>query len=162
MAATALSCSGHAHPWRRGWPCGHGPPNLHDEHANPVEKSWLTHDQSSNVVRGSQTSVNDRLDASQLTPCRYGRALLRFLHSLASLRHRHPNKRILIPKVDWKSAYRRVHLVAAMAVQPIVAVSGMLLLALRLTFGGVANPSHWSYVSEIATDLANDLVRQPD
>ena len=76
-----------------------------DEHANPVEKFRLTHDQSFNIVRGSQISVNDRLDTSQLTPCRYGRALLRFLHSLASLRHRHPNKRILvITKVDWKSA----------------------------------------------------------
>ena len=71
-----------------------------DKHTNPVKKFWLMHDQSFNVVRGSQTSINDRLDASQLTPCRYGRALLRFLHSLASLRHRHPNKRILITKVD--------------------------------------------------------------
>ena len=75
-------------------------------------------------------SVNDRFDASQLTPCRYGRALLRFLHSVASLRHRHPNKRILVTKVDWKSAYRRVHLVVDIAVQSIVAIAGMLLLAL--------------------------------
>ena len=81
---------------------------------------------------------------------------------MASLRHHHPNNRILITKVDWKSAYRRVHLVAAMAVQSIVAVSGMLLLALRLTFGRAANPFHWSDVSEIATNLANDLVRRPD
>ena len=64
--------------------------------------------------------------------------------------------------MDWKSAYRRVHLVADTAVQSIFAVSGMLLLALRLTFGGAANPSHWSDVSEIATDLDNDLVRRPD
>ena len=38
----------------------------------------------------------------------------------------------------------------------------MLLLALRLTFGGAVNPSHWSDISEVATDLANDLLRHPD
>ena len=72
-----------------------------DEHTNPVKKFRLTHNQSFNVVRGSRTSVNDRLDASQLTSCHYGHALLRFLHSVASLRHRHPDKHILITKVEW-------------------------------------------------------------
>jgi hypothetical protein len=65
-------------------------------------------------------------------------------------------------QVDWKSAYRRVHLVADTAVQSIIAIFGMLLLALRFTFGGTTNPSHWSNVSEIATDLANDLVCHPN
>jgi hypothetical protein len=30
-----------------------------------------------------------------------------------------------------------------------------------MTFGGAANPSQWSNISEIATDLSNDLVRDP-
>ena len=30
-----------------------------------------------------------------------------------------------------------------------------------MTFGGAANPSQWSDISEIATDLSNDLVRDP-
>jgi hypothetical protein len=30
-----------------------------------------------------------------------------------------------------------------------------------MTFGGAANPSQWSNISKIATDLSNDLVREP-
>ena len=41
-------------------------------------------------------------------------------------------------------------------------IAGMLLVALRQTFGGAANPSQWSDFSEVATDLANDLVRRED
>ena len=40
--------------------------------------------------------------------------------------------------------------------------AGLLLVALRLTFGGAPNPSQWSDVSEVAVDLANDLVRRDD
>jgi hypothetical protein len=32
-------------------------------------------------------------------------------------------------------------------------------MALRMTFGGSTNPAQWSDVSEVVTDLANDLVR---
>ncbi|KAI2490861.1 hypothetical protein MHU86_14415 [Fragilaria crotonensis] len=31
-----------------------------------------------------------------------------------------------------------------------------------MTFGGAPNPSQWSDVSEVITDLANDLVRRSD
>jgi hypothetical protein len=42
-----------------------------------------------------------------------------------------------------------------------VLVGNYLLIALRLTFGGSPNPSRWSDLSEIACDLANDLVQNP-
>jgi hypothetical protein len=48
-----------------------------------------------------------------------------------------------------------------MAVQACVLIAQMVLVALRLTFGGSANPSQWSDVSKMAFDLANDLVRNP-
>jgi hypothetical protein len=32
------------------------------------------------------------------------------------------------------------------------------LIALCLTFGGASNPSQWSNISEMATNLANDIV----
>ncbi len=35
------------------------------------------------------------------------------------------------------------------------------LVALRMTFGEAANPSQWSDFSELATDLANDIVQDP-
>ncbi|KAI2490850.1 hypothetical protein MHU86_23703 [Fragilaria crotonensis] len=41
-------------------------------------------------------------------------------------------------------------------------IDDLLLVALRMTFGGAPNPSQWSDVSEMITDLANDLVRRDD
>jgi len=44
-------------------------------------------------------------------------------------------------------------------VQAMVMIGIFMLIALQMTFRGAANPSQWSNVSERATDLANDLVR---
>ena len=41
-------------------------------------------------------------------------------------------------------------------------LTDLLLVALRMTFGGAPNPSQWSDVSDVITDLANDLVRRSD
>ena len=41
-------------------------------------------------------------------------------------------------------------------------INDLLLLALRMTFGGAPNPSPWSDVSEAITDPTNDLVRRSD
>jgi hypothetical protein len=65
-------------------------------------------------------------------------------------------------KVDCKSAYRRVHIRATTAVKSSTCTAGMLLIALRMTFGGAPNPSQWSAISEVIADLANDLVRRSD
>jgi hypothetical protein len=58
-------------------------------------------------------------------------------------------------------AYHRLHLAINLVVQSGVFIEGFLLLALQMTFGGTANPSRWSVVSELACDLANDLLRNP-
>jgi hypothetical protein len=125
-------------------------------------KLRLTHDQSFNASRGEQRSVNDRVIKEDLTPARFGRALLRLLHYICLLRRRHPSERLLLTKVDCKSAYRRIHLMAETALKACTVIAGILLVALRLTFGGAPNPSQWSDVSEVAVDLANDLVRRED
>jgi hypothetical protein len=41
--------------------------------------------------------------------------------------------------------------------QACVLFAGLLLVALHLTFGGSANPSQWSDLSELLLDFANDL-----
>ena len=125
-------------------------------------KLRLTHDQSFNATRGMRRSVNDRVDVDRLTPARFGRALLRFLHYTCKLRRNFPRDRLLITKVDFKSAYRRVHLKATTALKSSTCIAGMLLVALRMTFGGAPNPSQWSDISEVIADLANDLVRRDD
>jgi hypothetical protein len=43
--------------------------------------------------------------------------------------------------------------------QSMVTIGIFVLIALHLTFGGASNPSQWSDISEMATDLANNIVR---
>ena len=133
-----------------------------DEKGNRIPKPRLTHDQFFNVTRGASRSVNDRVDESRLTPARFGRAMSRLLHAVSFLRHRFPGEVLLLTKVDCKSAYRRIHLQPNTAVKSCTCIAGVLLMTLGMTFGGRPNPSQWSDVSEVITDLANDLVRRAD
>jgi hypothetical protein len=98
-------------------------------------------------------SVNDRVDDSKLTPARFGRAMSRLLHAVSFLRHLFPKETLLLTKVDCKSSYRRINLQATTAVKSCTCIAGMLLMALRMTFGGKPNPSQWSDVSEVIADL---------
>ncbi len=77
-----------------------------NERGEIVDKLRVTHDQSYNPVKGTRRSVNDRVYRDELTPCMFGRALLRHIHQIVALRYRHPNAIILQSKVHWKSAYR--------------------------------------------------------
>jgi hypothetical protein len=120
----------------------------------------MTHDQSHDVIKGKhRSSVNKRVRTAELTACRYGSALLRFIHFIVFIRLLHPNGRILLTKADWKAACRRLHNHPDVAVQSMITFAEMELLALRLRFGGSPNPSRWSDLSKLACDLANDLVR---
>jgi hypothetical protein len=125
-------------------------------------KLRLTHNQLFNASRGVRQSVIDRMVAERLTPARFGQVLLRFLHYTCKLQRQFPDERLLITKVDCKSAYRRVHLQAKTAVKSSTCTAGMLLVTLRMTFGGAPNPSQWSDVSEVIADLANYLARRSD
>ena len=133
-----------------------------NELGQAIPKWRLTHDQSFNA-HGPTTrrSVNDRVIHDSLSPCLFGHALQRYIHHLLHLRQCRPMERIFQTKVDFKSAYRRLHYNARTAVQSLTTIDGFLLLALRMTFGGSPNPSQWSDISELMCDLANDLVRHP-
>jgi hypothetical protein len=103
-----------------------------NERGEIVPKWRLIHDQSFNVIKGTHRSINDRLITDDLTPCRYGKALLRHIHVIIGLRQRHPNLQILQSKVDWKPAYRRLHYAANTAIQSIVLIGSFALIALAL------------------------------
>ncbi|KAI2503360.1 hypothetical protein MHU86_11080 [Fragilaria crotonensis] len=83
------------------------------------------------------------------------------MYHISFLRQLWPDEPIWMT-VDCKSAYRRIHLKAATAMKSCTSIDDLLLVALRMTFGGAPNPSQWSDVSEMITDLANDLVRRDD
>ena len=84
------------------------------------------------------------------------------LHYITAARRQFPNVKILIGKVDWRTAYRRVHLAGSSAAKCITILDDIALVALRLTFGGTPCPSLWCIISELCTDLANDLLACKD
>lgn len=132
--------------------------NTINERGEIIPSKRLTHNQSKEF--GSGTSVNSRVQTDELQSCLYGHCLPRVIHYIVRLRQQHPNKRILLQKIDFKSAYRRAHLGWRTAIQTITQAVTMAIafVALRLTFGGAPCPYEWSIVSETVTDLANALL----
>ena len=131
-----------------------------DKDGNKKDKFRNTHDQSFRF--SSQRSVNDRVISDELTELIYGHAILRILHYIHSLRAKYPNIAILIGKFDIKAAYRRLHLWGHSAAASSTVVNNIGYISLRLTFGGSPCPPLWCEVSELATDLANDLLECED
>ena len=136
--------------------------NTIDEHGRTIEKDRLTHDQS--YKWGSGTSVNSRVNKDLLLPCKFGACLKRLMNWTVAARIKYPNKRILASKIDYKSAYRRCHLNAKVAVQTCTQLpeENLAIMALRLTFGGCACPFEWGAISESICDLAMAFLHSND
>ena len=133
-----------------------------NEKGNMIMKKRLTHNQS--MEYGSGTSLNSRTKIDELQDAMYGSCLLRVIHQIVHLRLKYPANRILIQKIDYKSAYRRGHLNADTAIQTITQHTELntAYVALRMTFGGRPNPNFWGDISEPITDLANALLKSDD
>ena len=128
-----------------------------DAHGDLIPKDRLTHDQSFSL--GFCPSTNDLIDQEQLIDLVMGHCIDRIIHQIVVLRWHHPTEKILLSKFDWASAYRRIHGDGEVAARNITIDPSNLFahLNLRLTFGASANPAEFSVVSEIGTDLCNDL-----
>ena len=87
----------------------------------------------------------------------YGWCLLRILHFISSLQRHRPSLRILIAKYDYSDAYCRIAYIASAAAQTISVHEGLAYLALRLMYDRAPNPPGWTLVSEVVTDLANEI-----
>ena len=128
-------------------------------------KKRVTHDLSFPGV-SSKESVNSRIDDDELEPIMFGFALLRIIHYIVSLRSQFPKKKILIRKDDWKSAYRRTHLNAKSCLSSAVRVKireiWLILISLRLPFGGSPCPNFFCLITDIITDTINDLLQCKD
>ena len=127
-----------------------------------IDKDRLTHNQSWKG-KASGTSVNSHVIDSELQDCMFGFMLLQTIHYIISLQARHPLTRILIQKVDFKSAYRCCHLSLSSAIQTITQSLSLSIafVALQLTFGGRLCSSSWCTISETVTDLANEILLCP-
>ena len=127
------------------------------EHGEIVEKRRACHDLSYRFPP-SDTSVNSRVIKDKLEECRFGHCLTRIIHHIVYLRSCHPTTPILIQKIDWKSAYRRIHMNWETSIQCCSTYNDFALIPLRAVFGGSPCPSEWSIISETTTDIANFLL----
>ena len=101
-----------------------------DEIGNPVEKRRLTHDCS---WKGPLSySFNKIINKGLLAPLQYDRCLYRVLHNNQHMRYKHRKKKILMPKHDLDSAYRRLHRQAKFAQLCIIAIVTIAYLLTRL------------------------------
>jgi hypothetical protein len=87
----------------------------------------------------------------------FGHALLCIIHFILHLRTQFPQRRIFLQKVDFKSAYQRMHLSAGMAAKCVTVVRDLAYVSLRLPFGGRPCPSLWSDFSETITNLSHAI-----
>ena len=98
---------------------------------------------------------------SQYPPMFYGTCLSRIVHFIVHLRRKYPNRRILLSKLDYSDAYRRMSHHWSATAQTILVVNDIAYIMLRLAFGGSPNPPCWCAFSETMTDVANDLMASP-
>ncbi len=124
-----------------------------DAAGNKVIKHRMTHDQS--FPGPSSLSVNLRVQQEKLPPIMYSFVLLRSIHYILDIRRCHPTKKIFIFKFDIDAAYRRCSFSSKTAFKSLTIFSGLLLVALRMTFGGAPCPSMWGVISETITDIGN-------
>jgi len=124
-----------------------------NEQGERIPKYRITHDQSFPGPSGH--SVNSRVIRESLPPCMYSFVLSRTIHYIMNLRRRYPSTRIFLYKFDLDTAYKRCHVLAATAAESLTIFDGLLLMALRMTFGGTPRPLLWGYISDTVADVTN-------
>ena len=121
------------------------------------KKRWI-HDCKFEYPSGA--SLNNIIDLSDYPKCKYGHALLRYLHQVHQARLHHPTVEILQIKTDLDSAYRRMHTAPWIAIKQITIVNGIAYVTIRLPFGSKPAPVVYSTTSDgLVFDLANDILR---
>jgi hypothetical protein len=128
-----------------------------DASGNRKTKHRMTHDQS--FPGPSSLSVNLRVQQEKLPPIMYSFVLLRSIHYILNLRQRHPTTKIFICKFDIDAAYCRCSFSSKTAFESMMIFVVLLLVALRMTFGGAPCPSIWGVISEVITDIGNSLLQ---
>jgi hypothetical protein len=133
--------------------------NTIDSTGRIVPSKRLTHDQSYKWS-ASGTSVNSRTRKEELLPCVYGGVVRRLVNWAVAARRKYPTTRIYATKIDFKSAFRRLHMSSNTAKQSCTQLphEELALMSLRLTFGGTPCPFEWGVISETICDLATALL----
>ncbi len=127
-----------------------------------IPKDWLTHDQSWKWSSG--TSVNSRVQKDLLQACRYSFCIQRLINWALAARKQYLNQRIPAAKINYKLAYRQglLHSTTALQTATQLPDDNLVIITLRLTFGGTPCPFEWGIMSETICDLANELLKCDD
>jgi hypothetical protein len=127
-----------------------------------IPKDCQTHNQS--FTWSSGTSVNSRIKTEELLPCMFGACIKRIVNWTITACRLFPNIPILASKINFKSTFQRCHLNASTAIQTCTQLVkiGILLMMLRLSFGGKPCPFEWGIISKTIWDLANVILHNND
>jgi hypothetical protein len=121
-----------------------------------IPKHCMSHDQSFPGPLGK--SFNYRVIKEALPPCMYSFVRIRSIHYIVSLILKYPRSNIFICKFDLDAAYHWHHLSVTTATKCLTIHDNILLMALRMTFGGSPCPSLWGYISGTIADTCNTLI----
>ena len=99
------------------------------------------------------------MDRDLLVNCFYRRCLIRILHAIRIMQLTCPGIAIYISKLDLDAAYRRLHVLAAMAVMTITIIKKIAYILLRLPFGVANGLNDFCLISEPIIDFTNDILR---
>ncbi len=127
-----------------------------NEKGEKIPKYRMMHNQSFPGPSGQ--SVNNRVIQDLLVHCMYSFVLLRSLYFIISLWKCHPSTKIFISKFDLDSAYCHCHLSGKTTHECLSIHNGILLMALRMAFGGSPCPSLWGYISDTICDVCNIII----
>jgi hypothetical protein len=129
-----------------------------DKKASHVMKYRITQDLSySETSKEQPPSINSHIDMNQYPEMVYAWALPRILHFIVALSLAWPLCAIFISMYNCSDAYRRIaHSVSAIA-QMITTCGAFAYVYFRITFGGSHNPPTWCDLSEMVTELVNEI-----
>jgi hypothetical protein len=131
------------------------------EDGSRVAKNRLTHDQTFEALDESE-SVNYLIDKQTYPELIYGFCMRRLLYQILSIRTHYPGEAILLSKFDIKLAFRRISYTGDSAFRCISVFENIAYVQLRMTFGGANCPPTWCAISELMSDLANDILSTTD
>ena len=130
-----------------------------DEHGNLVPKKRMTHDCSR--PSKSDLSLNLRMDKDKMEDCNYGLCLLRVMYQIHQLRIEHPKTAILLSKLDFDSAYRRMNVKLLFAMLCTMIFGNLAYILFRLPFGASPASGLFSLLSDFIVDMAQVLAEDP-
>jgi hypothetical protein len=131
------------------------PQNTINKTGRIIPKDRMTHNQSFKWT-ASGTSVNSRVTKNQLLPCVYWGVIQQLVNWMVAARNKYPRTRIYSTKIDFKAAFRRLHLNSSTAVQCCTQIPELKIALIThcLTFGGAPCPFEWGVISESICNLA--------